>query len=188
MACRFNRHRLPDRRKARHAPKWRRAALKWADMRELPEIGTALPARATSFGETMALAKSANRSATTPKAPGGLKTNLKPGDAPDRSTIPGQWSVQAPAPLGAPIRPAVQYLTAQELSNAMPIPDEIAESKDFEQASASDEENRKAYPWQTPPRRPTAWFTLGDGVSASDPVLEAGPEALALAQQGLASE
>lgn len=117
-----------------------------------------------------------------------MKTLLKPGDAPDRSTIPGQWSVQAPAPLGAPIRPASQYLTAQELSNAMPIPDEIAEPKDFEQAPASFEENRKAYPWQNPPRRPTSWFTLGEGVASEDPAIAAGPEALALAQQSLASE
>jgi hypothetical protein len=136
----------------------------------------------------MSEAKPANRSTKTPDAPGGLKTLLKPGDMPDRSTIPGQWAVQAPAPLGPPTRPAAQYLTAQELSNAMPIPDEPAESSDFEQAPASFEENRKAYPWQNPPRRPTAWFTLGDGVAPSDPALEAGPEALALAQQSLASE
>jgi hypothetical protein len=86
------------------------------------------------------------------------------------------------------VRPGAQYLTAQELSNAMPIPDEPAGIADFEQAPASFEENRKAYPWQTPPRRPTPWFTLGDGVAPTDPALAAGPEALALAQQSLASE
>ena len=70
----------------------------------------------------------------------------------------------------------------------MPIPDEIAAPADFEQAPASFEENRKAYPWQTPPRRPLPWFTLGDGVAPYDPALSAGPEALALAEQQLASE
>jgi hypothetical protein len=136
----------------------------------------------------MSEARPANRSATTPKSPGASKSPQRPGQTPDRSTIPGHHHLQAPAPLGEPIRPAAQYLTAQELSNAMPIPDEIAQPADFEQAPASFEENRKAYPWQTPPRRPTAWFTLGDGVSSTDPALAAGPEALALAQQSLASE
>jgi hypothetical protein len=133
-------------------------------------------------------ARPANRSATTPKSPGASKSPQLPGQTPDRSTVPGHHFIQAPAPLGAPTRPAAQYLTAQELSNAMPIPDEIAESADFEQAPASFEENRKAYPWQNPPRRPTPWFTLGDGVASTDPALAAGPEALALAQQSLASE
>lgn len=136
----------------------------------------------------MSEARSANRSTTTPLAPGGLKTLLRPGDSPDRSTIPGQHFIQAPAPLGAPIRPAAQYLTAQELSHAMPVPDEDAAPSDFEQAPASFEENRKAYPWQNPPRRPTPWFTLGDGVAPTDPALAAGDDALALAQQSLASE
>lgn len=132
--------------------------------------------------------ESANRSDTTPKSPGAWKSPQRPGQTPDRSTVPGHYSVQAPPPLGAPIRPAAQYLTAQELSNAMPVPDEPADPSDFEQAPSAFEENRKAYPWQTPPRRPTPWFTLGDGVAPSDPALEAGPEALALAQQNLASE
>ena len=70
----------------------------------------------------------------------------------------------------------------------MPLPDEIAEPQDFEQAPASFEENRKAYPWQNPPRRPTPWFTLGDGIAPEDPAIAAGPEALALAQQSLANE
>lgn len=130
----------------------------------------------------------ANRSLTTPRAPGASKSPQRPGQTPDRSTLPGHHFLQAPVPLGAPLRPAVQYLTAQELANALPLPDEPAAPEDFEQAPASFEENRKAYPWQTPPRRPTAWFTLGDGIASSDPALSAGPEALALAQQQLASE
>jgi len=70
----------------------------------------------------------------------------------------------------------------------MPIPDEAAEPGDFEQAPAAFEENRKAYPWQNPPRRPTPWFTLGDGVSPSDPALAAGAEGLALQMGQLAAE
>ena len=82
----------------------------------------------------------------------------------------------------------MQYLTAEELANALPIPDEIAEPSDFEQAPASFEENRKAYPWQNPPRRPSPWFTLGDGIASSDPALAAGPEGLALQMGQLAAE
>jgi hypothetical protein len=130
----------------------------------------------------------ANRSNTVPKTPGATKSPQLPGQTPDRSTIPGHHSVQAPPPPGPPVRPAAQYLTAQELSHAMPVPDEPAAPEDFEQAPASFEENRKAYPWQTPPRRPTPWFTLGDGIAPTDPALSAGPEALALAEQQLASE
>jgi len=133
-------------------------------------------------------AKPANRSTTTPKSPGASKSPQQPGQTPDRSTIPGHHSIQAPAPLGPPTRPAAQYLTAQELSHAMPIPDEAAEPGDFEQAPAAFEENRKAYPWQNPPRRPTPWFTLGDGVSPSDPALAAGAEGLALQMGQLAAE
>jgi hypothetical protein len=133
-------------------------------------------------------AKPANRSTTIPVSPGASKSPQQPGQTPDRSTIPGHHSIQAPAPLGPPFRPAVQYLTAEELSNAMPIPDEAAAPSDFEQAPASFEENRKAYPWQNPPRRPTPWFTLGDGVSTSDPALSAGAESLALQMGQLAAE
>ncbi len=107
---------------------------------------------------------------------------------PDRSTIPGHHFIQAPAPLGAPIRPASEYLTAEELGHFLPTLDEVAEPGDFEQAPASPEEMRKVLPWQTPPRRPTAWFTFNDAFAETDPALSAGPEALALAQQGLATE
>ncbi|MCO5222209.1 MAG: hypothetical protein M9947_11610 [Thermomicrobiales bacterium] len=136
----------------------------------------------------MSKARSANRSESTPKAPGGLSTLLRPGQMPDRSTIPGQFRIQAPAPAGPPVRPAAQYLTAQELSNALPLPDEPAAASDFEQAPASDEEARKAYPWQTPPRRPTPWFALDAGFAPADPALEAGADVLALAQEQLAAE
>lgn len=136
----------------------------------------------------MLQAQPANRSATTPEAPGGLKSPQRPGMTPDRSTIPGHFSIQAPAPLGAPIRPGSEYLTAEELGNFLPTLDEVAEPKDFEQAPASDEEMHKAYPWKTPPRRPTPWFTFSDAFADSDPALSAGPDALALAAQTLAVE
>ena len=136
----------------------------------------------------MAEAQPANRSATTPRAPGASKSPQRPGQTPDRSTLVGHHFIQAPAPLGPPIRPAVQYLTAEELSNALPAPDEMAESTDFEQAPASFEENRKAYPWQNPPRRPSPWFTLGDGIAPSDPALVAGTDGLALQLGQLAAE
>lgn len=136
----------------------------------------------------MLQARPANRSKTTPKAPGGRKSPQRPGMTPDRSTIPGHFFVQAPAPLGAPIRPAVEYLTAEELGHFLPTLDEVAEPKDFEQAPAAAEEMRKGLPWQTPPRRPTAWFTFNDAFAETDPALAAGPAGLALAHESLATE
>lgn len=136
----------------------------------------------------MLKARSANRSATTPKAPGGRRTPHRPGTVPDHSTIPGHFFIQAPAPLGAPIRPGSQYLTAESLGDFLPTLDEIAEPADFEQAPSSDEEMRKALPWHTPPRRPTPWFSFSDQFAETDPALSAGPDALALAAETLATE
>lgn len=107
---------------------------------------------------------------------------------PDRSTIPEHHFIQAPAPVGEPIRPASQYLTAEGLAHFLPELDEPAEPSDFEQAPSSDQERLKALPWQTPPRRPTPWFTFGDQFAETDPALVAGPAALALAQETLAPE
>jgi len=102
---------------------------------------------------------------------------------PDRSTIPGHYFVQAPKPLGAPIRPASEYLTAEELANLLPTLDEVAEPSDFEQARSPYEELRKAYPWKTPPIRPTAWFTFSDAFADSDPALAAGATTPAIEEQ-----
>lgn len=133
-------------------------------------------------------ARPANRSNSTPEAPGGAKSPQRPGMTPDRSTIPGHHFIQAPKPLGAPIRPATEYLTAEELADLLPTLNEIAEPGDFEQSGSAYEEMRKAYPWKNPPIRPTAWFTFSDAFADSDPALAAGTEALALAQQSLATE
>src|SRR5215218_2648618 len=100
-----------------------------ANMREL-ELETPAPGpRGAPSTQRFAMnlePEPANRSNVTPKTPGATKSPQRPGQTPDRSTIPGHHSVQAPPPPGPPIRPAVEYLTAQELSHAMPLPDEPA--------------------------------------------------------------
>ena len=57
---------------------------------------------------------------------------------PDRSTIPGHHFTQAPKPLGAPIRPATEYLTAEELADLLPTLNEIAEPGETEIVDAED--------------------------------------------------
>ncbi len=133
-------------------------------------------------------ARPANRSNSTPDAPGGAKSPQQPGMTPDRSTIPGHHFIQAPEPLGAPIRPASQYLTAEELADLLPTLNQIAEPSDFEQAPSAYEEMRKAYPWKNPPIRPTVWFTFNDAFADSDPALAAGAIAPAIEEKASAGE
>jgi len=70
-------------------------------------------------------------------------------------------------------RPLTQYGTAQEIMGVFPAPNEEAEKAEFEQATASVEELRKAYPWQLPPEGPTPVFALDQGVSPEPPALPA---------------
>ncbi len=111
--------------------------------------------------------------AKLPKAPGAAQSPQMPGQVPDRSTIPGHFSTRV-APPAAPIRrPLTQYGTAQEIMHVFPAPNEDAEKAEFEQATASVEELRKAYPWQLPPEGPTPVFALDQGISPEPPALPA---------------
>jgi hypothetical protein len=85
--------------------------------------------------------------------------------------------------MGPPIRPLTQYGSAEEILNALPAPDEEAEPNAFEQAPVASEEHRKAYPWQLPPRRPTAYFALDQGIAPEPPALPVGEEPAALAAE-----
>jgi hypothetical protein len=64
-----------------------------------------------------------------------------------------------------------QYGTAQEIVHVYPEPNEEPAIAEFEQATASGEELRKAYPWQRTPKRPTPAFDLGYGVATDAPAL-----------------
>ena len=104
----------------------------------------------------------------SPPAPGASVSPQRPGMTPDRSTIPGKFSTQVSRP-GTKRRPLTQYGTAEEIMKVFKkVPEEQITPKNFEQATASYEELRKAYPWELPPVRP------------AQPALAAGetPEAL----------
>jgi hypothetical protein len=89
-----------------------------------------------------------------------------PGEVPDRSTIPGQYTTQV-APSPNPRRPLTEYKTAQRIMGVYRAePGKEREPARFEQATASFEEIRKADPALLPPSRPAPGFLL-DG---SEPV------------------
>ena len=97
-----------------------------------------------------------------PAAPGGRKSPQKPGQTPDRSTISGEMRRTAP-PSGSNQRPISQYGTAQEIMKVFtPGENGVWDKGDFEQASASEEEERKANPAVLTPNRPVAGFALGE--------------------------
>jgi len=115
-----------------------------------------------------------------PPAPGASSSPQRPGQTPDRSDIPGETVAASPPIDGIPWRPLSEDGTAQEIMNLLPAPGEDAAPSDFEQPPASFQEQRKAYPWQLPPVRPTSVFALDQGVAEEPPALPSG-EAAALA-------
>jgi len=118
-----------------------------------------------------------------PPAPGAVRAPHRPGEVPDRSSVPGFRGVSVPPARRPILRPLTQYGTAQELWGVFPKPDEEAEPAEFEQATAAFEERRKAYPWQTPPLEPTPYFALDQGVSPVPPALPGAEETPALAAE-----
>jgi len=110
----------------------------------------------------------------SPKAPGAAASPQMPGQVPDRSTVPGHFSTRVARPVGRVRRPLTQYETAEEIMHVFPAPNEEPDKSEFEQATASVEELRKAYPWQLPPDGPTAVFALDQGVSPEPPALPSG--------------
>jgi hypothetical protein len=113
----------------------------------------------------------------SPKAPGAVASPHIPGQVPDHSTVPGHFSLRVAPPVGRVRRPLTEYGTAQEIMHVFPAPNEEPDKSEFEQATASVEELRKAYPWQLPPVRPTPVFALDQGVIAEPPVLASGQPA-----------
>ena len=120
----------------------------------------------------------------SPRTPGGSRSPQLPGATPDRSTIPGHGSL----PLGRPgevRRPLSQYGSAQEIMEVYaPAPGEAMDPSRFEQATASYEEMRKAYPAQMTPNRPRPGFALTTGDRIASETQEiGGPTPAALAAQ-----
>ena len=119
-------------------------------------------------------AEPVQRRAKPPKAPGATASPQIPGQVPDRSTVPGHFSTRVARPVGRVRRPLTQYETAEEIMHVFPAPNEEPQPAEFEQATASVEELRKAYPWQLPPEGPTPVFALDQGVAAEPPALPTG--------------
>ncbi|MEA2528741.1 MAG: hypothetical protein QOG89_385 [Thermomicrobiales bacterium] len=107
----------------------------------------------------------------SPNAPGAAASPQMPGQVPDHSTVPGHFSTRVARPAGPVRRPLTQYGTAEAIMQVLPAPDEEPQPAEFEQATASGEELRKAYPWQLPPASPTPVFALDQGVSPEPPAL-----------------
>lgn len=117
---------------------------------------------------------SADRAAgRSPESPGASSAPHRPGEVPDHTDLRGQRGDASPFHAGSSRRPLTQYGTAQEISHIFPDPDEAASPADFEQPPASFQEQRKAYPWQNPPVRPTSVFAFDQGTSLEPPALPA---------------
>ncbi len=96
-------------------------------------------------------------------APGAKASPQLPGQVPDRSTIPGQFTTQLTKPVKVE-RPLTEYGTAQRIMGVYTA--EAGHADDparFEQATASYEELRKAYPAQLPAERPAPGYALASG-------------------------
>lgn len=89
-----------------------------------------------------------------PPAPGAAESPQRPGMVPDRSSVPGHFSTRVGKP-AIKRRPLTQYATAEEVLKVYKqLPEDQIKPEHFEQAPASLEEMRKAYPWELPPVRP----------------------------------
>lgn len=90
----------------------------------------------------------------SPPAPGASISPQKPGRTPDQSVVPGHVNTRVPKP-ATKRRPLTQYGTAEEIMRVFKrVPEDQITPRHFEQATASYEELRKAYPWELPPARP----------------------------------
>lgn len=98
-----------------------------------------------------------------PETPGAQFSPQHPGEVPDRSTVPGQYSTRVPRATSVR-RPLTELGTAQAIMDVYAAPPgEEMEPSRFEQATATFEELRKAYPTEVPPVRPGPGYALQHG-------------------------
>ena len=109
-----------------------------------------------------------------PVTPGAVRSPQHPGQVPDRSTVPGHHA----APLGRPAhirRPLTEYGTAQRIMHVYAAaPGQEDDPARFEQATASYEEIRKAYPALGMPEHPSPGYVLSAGDCLASEALEVG--------------
>ncbi len=96
-------------------------------------------------------------------SPGATSSPQQPGATPDRSEIPGQFATRI-APAVNPRRPLSEAGTSQGIMGIYRAAEgQEMEPTRFEQATASYEELRKAYPAQLPPEHPAPGYALATG-------------------------
>ena len=124
-----------------------------------------------------------------PETPGAQFSPQHPGEVPDRSTVPGQYSTRVPRATSAR-RPLTEYGSAQAIMDVYKAaPGQEMEPARFEQATASFEELRKAYPTQVPPERPGPGYALqhGDAEASELQAIEGGSPVGQTTQPAVAS-
>ena len=112
-----------------------------------------------------------------PESPGAVSSPQHPGEVPDRSMVPGFHSTRVPRATNVG-RPLTELGTAQAIMNVYAAaPGQEMDPARFEQATASYEELRKAYPAQLPPASPAPGYALrhGDATASEMQAIEAGP-------------
>ncbi len=124
-----------------------------------------------------------------PSTPGGAMSPQKPGQSPDRSTIPGQARRVSPK-VDRVVRPLTEAGTAQEIMGVYAAkPGAEMDPARFEQATATYEELRKAYPAQLPSQRPGPGWALETGdAHASEQQAIGGSSAMASLPMSAVSE
>ncbi|MBA2277918.1 MAG: hypothetical protein H0W06_09180 [Chloroflexia bacterium] len=107
-------------------------------------------------------------------APGAVDSPQEPGQVPDRSSVPAHGQVPVPVdPIGR--RPLTEYGTAQRIMHVYAV--ESGQEDDparFEQATASYEEMRKAYPALGMADSPAPGYMLSEGNRLASEALEVG--------------
>ncbi len=106
--------------------------------------------------------------------PGAIESPQEPGQVPDRSSVPTQGQVPVPAdPIGR--RPLTEYGSAQRIMHVYTAePGQENDPARFEQATATYEEIRKAYPALRTVESPSPGYVLSDGNRLASEALEIG--------------
>ncbi|MGH2559549.1 MAG: hypothetical protein ACRDJH_10825 [Thermomicrobiales bacterium] len=123
---------------------------------------------------TSPILDASGRPGTTP-APGAYASPQEPGQVPDRSAVPGHHGTIVPKPRHLD-RPLTQYGTAEEIMKTFRRHGDEITPEQFEQATASFDELRKANLADLPPVRPAPGY------------LPAGAEVPRLAEDSQGSE
>jgi len=114
-----------------------------------------------------------------PESPGGNRSPQHPGQVPDHTALPGRPNRGVPRPRQI-LRPLSEQGTSQGIMGVyQAAPGQEMDPSRFEQATATYEELRKAYPAQLPPTRPTPGYFLthGDRMASEGQAVEA-PQAV----------